>query len=146
MSNGVAVHYCGGARAGSRRDMWIIDAYNVLGARPDGWWRNRALALARLLDEVAAWRPDGDRVIVMIDGWPRAEVPERSWNGLDVRYAHRRGPDGADRAIVELVRESADPSGLTVVTSDSRLRSQVLDSGAAVEGAGTFRGRLDAPT
>lgn len=126
--------------------MWIIDAYNVLGARPDGWWRNRPLALANLCDDIAAWRPDDDRVVVMIDGWPRAEVPERLWNGIDVRYAHRRGPDGADRAIVDLVRESDAPADMTVVTSDRRLRSQVLDNGAAVEGAGTFRGRLDAQT
>jgi hypothetical protein len=102
-------------------------------------------ALARLLDEIAAWRPAGETVVVMIDGWPRTEVPERSWNGLDVRYAHRRGPDGADNAIIEMVRESDDPSGMTVVTSDARLRSQVLELGAAVEGAGTFRERLDAP-
>ena len=125
--------------------MWIIDAYNVLGARPDGWWRNRMGALARLLDDIAAWRPAGETVVVMIDGWPRTEVPERSWNGLDVRYAHRRGPDGADNAIIEMVRESDDPSAMTVVTSDARLRSQVLELGAAVEGAGTFRERLDAP-
>ena len=126
--------------------MWIIDAYNVLGARPDGWWRNRMLALARLLDAIAAWRPDGEQVIVMIDGWPRAEVPERMWNGLDIRYAHRRGPDGADRAIADLVREAGDPAGMTVVTSDRRLRSDVIAGGAAVEGAGTFRGRLDPQT
>jgi predicted RNA-binding protein with PIN domain len=125
--------------------MWIIDAYNVLGARPDGWWRNRMVALAHLLDDIAAWRPADETVVVMIDGWPRAEVPERSWNGLDVRYAHRRGPDGADGAIIEMVRGSDDPTELTVVTSDAQLRSQVLDHGAAVEGAGTFRGRLDAP-
>jgi predicted RNA-binding protein with PIN domain len=126
--------------------MWIIDAYNVLGARPDGWWRNRALALAGLLDDIAAWRPDADRVVVMVDGWPRTEVPERSWNGIDVRYAHRRGPDGADRAIVDLVHEAGDASEITVVTSDGQLRAQVMDLGAAVEGAGTFRDRLDAGT
>ena len=122
--------------------MWIIDAYNVLGSRPDGWWRNRRLALARLCDLIAAWRTD-EPVIVMVDGWPRAEVPERHWRGIDVRYARRRGPDGADRAIVDLVAASDDPGTLTVVTSDARLRDQVVAHGAAVEGAGTFRNRLD---
>jgi RNA methyltransferase, TrmH family len=122
--------------------MWIIDAYNVIGSRPDGWWRNRPLALARLCDQIAAWRDD-EQVIVMVDGWPRAEVPERSWRGVDVRYARRRGPNGADRAIVDLVAESPDPGGLTVVTSDTWLRDQVTGRGAAVEGAGTFRDRLD---
>lgn len=123
--------------------MWIVDAYNVLGARPDRWWRNRAAALAGLLDDIAAWRPDDAQVVVMVDGWPSAEVPERAWRGVDVQYARRQGPDGADRAIVDLVRESGDPSDTTVVTSDSRLRSQVADLGAAVEGAGTFRARVD---
>lgn len=125
--------------------MWIIDAYNVLGARPDGWWRNRALALARLCDEITAWRGD-DEVVVVVDGWPRAEVPEGRRRGVDVRYARRRGPDGADRAIVDLVARSGDPGTLTVVTSDARLRDQVTGLGAAVEGAGTFRDRLDRHT
>lgn len=123
--------------------MWIIDAYNVLGARPDGWWHNRALALARLLDSIATWRPAEESVVVMIDGWPRAEVPEREWQGIDVRYARRRGPDGADRAIVDLLHDASDPSDITVVTSDGRLRAQVLDMGASVEGAGSFRDRMD---
>ena len=123
--------------------MWIIDAYNVLGARPDGWWRNRALALAGLLDDIATWRPDEESVVVVVDGWPGVEVPERPWNGVDVRYAHRRGPDGADRAIVDMLHETSDPSDVTVVTSDGRLRAQALDIDALVEGAGTFRDRLD---
>ena len=124
--------------------MWIIDAYNVLGARPDGWWRNRTLALARLCDAIAAWRDD-QQVVVMIDGWPRAELPERQWRGIDVRYARRRGPNGADRAIVDLVAGADDPRTLTVVTSDAWLRTSVLELGASVEGAGTFRTRLDQP-
>jgi predicted RNA-binding protein with PIN domain len=124
--------------------MWIIDAYNVLGARPDGWWRNRTLALAHLCDAIAAWRDD-QQVVVMIDGWPRAELPERQWQGIDVRYARRRGPNGADRAIVDLVAEADDPRTLTVVTSDAWLRTSVLELGASVEGAGTFRTRLDQP-
>jgi predicted RNA-binding protein with PIN domain len=124
--------------------VWVIDAFNVLGSRPDGWWRNRALALARLCDAIAEWRDDRE-VIVVIDGWPGPEVPERHWRGVDVRYARRRGPDGADRAIVDLVVEADDPAALTVVTSDARLREQVLARGASVEGAGTFRARLHEP-
>lgn len=128
-----------------RGTTWVVDAYNVLGARPDGWWRHRMLALAGLCDAMAAWRVDTDELIVMVDGWPRAEVPERLHCGLDVRYARRRGPDGADRAIVGVVREAADPSAMTVVTSDAHLRTLVRDAGAAVLGAGTFRDLLDAP-
>lgn len=129
--------------AGDRARTWIVDAYNVLGARPDGWWRNRMLALARLCDAIATWPRVGDEVVVMVDGWPRAEVPERRWRGVDVRYAHRRGPDSADRAIVELLDGLDDLAAVTVVTSDAELRAQVRALGARVEGAGAFRDRLD---
>jgi hypothetical protein len=123
---------------------WIVDAYNVLGARPDGWWRNRMLALARLCDAIGAWLRGGDEAVVMVDGWPGAEVPERRRQGVDVRYAHRRGPNGADRAIVDLLERTDDLSAVTVVTSDADLRARVRALGARVEGAGTFRDRLDA--
>lgn len=135
---------------------WVIDGFNVLGARPDGWWRDRALALARLRDDLAVWRPDGDEIVVMIDGWPRAEVAERAERAeraevaerrdraVEVRYARRPGPDGADRAIVELVAAADDPASITVVTSDAWLRTQVVAMDADVVGAGTFRSRLEA--
>lgn len=122
--------------------MWIVDAYNVLGARPDGWWRHRALALARLCDAIAAWRPDGAEVVVVVDGWPKPEVPEGRAHGITVRYASRSGPDGADRAIVELVDGCPDPGRVTVVSSDAALRGLVVARGATVLGAGTFRDRI----
>lgn len=123
---------------------WIIDGFNVLGARPDGWWRDRPAALARLLDDLTAWRPDGDEIIVLVDGWPRADVAERRDRGVEVRYARRSGPDGADRAIVELVAATDDPASITVVTSDAQLRTQVRAMDADVVGAGAFRSRLEA--
>jgi hypothetical protein len=43
------------------------------------------------------------------------------------------------------VSEADDPQTLTVVTSDTWLRTKVLELGASVEGAGTFRARLDQP-
>lgn len=133
------------AGASTRPRTWVVDAFNVLGARPDGWWRNRMLALAQLCDAIATWpRGAEDEVVIVVDGWPRAEVPERHWQGIDVRYAHRRGPDGADRAIVELLERSDDLAATVVVTSDADLRTQARRLGARVEGAGTFRDRIDA--
>lgn len=32
----------------------IVDGANVVGSRPDGWWRDRAGATARLRDQLAA--------------------------------------------------------------------------------------------
>jgi selenocysteine lyase/cysteine desulfurase len=34
----------------------LVDAANVVGSRPDGWWRDRAGATARLLARLAALR------------------------------------------------------------------------------------------
>ena len=45
-----------------------IDAMNVIGSRPDGWWRDREGAMRRLVDDVRAWA-DGD-VTVVLDAGP----------------------------------------------------------------------------
>jgi 8-oxo-dGTP diphosphatase len=37
----------------------IVDAANVMGSRPDGWWRDRAGAARRLRDQLAVLRADG---------------------------------------------------------------------------------------
>lgn len=36
---------------------WVVDAANVIGARPDGWWRDRAGAARRLYRRLAEFRP-----------------------------------------------------------------------------------------
>ena len=71
---------------------WVVDASNVIGARPDGWWRDRAGAARRLvaaLDGFAA--RTGDDVTVVLDA---GEPPpsERA----EVVVARRRGRDAAD--------------------------------------------------
>jgi hypothetical protein len=61
-----------------------------------------------------------------------------------VAYAARGGPDAADDRIVTEVEHDRDPSSLTVVTSDARLRDRITALGAAVEGAGSLVRRLEA--
>ncbi len=51
----------------------IIDAMNVIGSRPDGWWRDREGAMRRFVAEVQAWAED--EVIVVLDS--RAGRPPR---------------------------------------------------------------------
>ncbi len=38
-----------------RTALIVVDAANVVGSRPDGWWRNRAGAARRLLVQLGAW-------------------------------------------------------------------------------------------
>jgi hypothetical protein len=120
---------------------WIVDGNNVMGARPDGWWRDRAGAARRLAAEVAAFAvATEDPVILFFDGRPR----DLGQPGLELVFADRPGPNAADHAIAERVEADADPSDLRVVTSDRELAARVTAAGAEVEGAGRFRARLDA--
>lgn len=119
---------------------WLVDGMNVVGARPDGWWRDRPGAmteLARSLAKLAEAR--GEAVTVIFDGRPFGLGAE----GVDVGFASRRGPDAADDEIARRVAADADTETLTVVTSDRALAGRVRAHGAAVVGAGEFRRRLD---
>jgi predicted RNA-binding protein with PIN domain len=122
----------------------VVDGMNVIGSRPDGWWRDRDGAVRRLLGRLQALAGrDGESILLVLDGRPLGDVPEGEHDGVEVRYAARRGPNAADDRIVELVDAHADPPALTVVTSDRTLRRRVEDLGASVVGAGSLLERLD---
>jgi predicted RNA-binding protein with PIN domain len=120
----------------------LVDAFNVIGARPDGWWRDRPAAVRRLLDRLEAYAAAHDEdVCVVLDSGPEDLAGRRG--RLDVRLAPRRGRDAADDEIARLAAADKDPATLTVVTSDATLGARVREAGALVEGAGSFRRRLD---
>jgi predicted RNA-binding protein with PIN domain len=111
----------------------IVDGMNVIGSRPDGWWRDRPGAMRRLVESLARV-DDYDPVVVVLDGKPF----DLSSDDVDVRFASRRGPNAADDDIAAMAGE-----GDTVVTSDAELERRVRANGAGVIGAGAFRRRLD---
>jgi uncharacterized protein YaiI (UPF0178 family) len=115
---------------------WLIDAMNVIGSRPDGWWRDREGAMRRLVDAVREWADDDVTVVLDAGGEDLIGTVGR----VTVVRAPRRGRDAADDEIARLARP-----GDRVVTSDSALAARVRALGAEVEGAGTFRRRLDSP-
>lgn len=110
-----------------------IDAMNVIGSRPDGWWRDREGAMRRLVDDVREWADDA--VTVVLDAGPEDLIG--TVGHVTVITARRRGRDAADDEIVRLVEP-----GDRVVTSDATLAARVRERGADVEGAGSFRRRL----
>lgn len=112
----------------------IVDAMNVIGSRPDGWWRDRDAAVRRLLGELEAWA--SEPVTLVLDAGPDDLVGEHGL--VTVVQAARRGRNGADDTIAELARP-----GDVVVTSDGELSTRVRARGATVEGAGSFRARLE---
>ena len=119
----------------------IVDAMNVIGSRPTGWWRNRRGAMREMVDELTRYaEQSGEPVIAVLDSGP-FELPDTA---VDVRFASRRGPDAADDEIVKIVDADADPGSLVVATSDRRLAERVRALGADVIGAGSMRRMLDA--
>lgn len=125
--------------------LWIVDAMNVIGARPDGWWRDRRASVRRLAGALERFvAATGDSVTLVVDGRPAADLPEGEYQGMRVVYATRRGADAADDRIVELVASSAAPGAVHVVTSDRDLQARVRKLGAQVRGAGTWLRELEA--
>jgi predicted RNA-binding protein with PIN domain len=119
---------------------WLIDGMNVVGSRPDGWWRDRRRAMRRLverLEELA--ERTGDGVAVVFDGRP---FEQGDSGRVEVGFASG-GRNAADRAIAEQVAHDPDPASLTVVSSDAELVDRVRRLGANVVPSGSFRRRLE---
>lgn len=120
---------------------WLVDASNVIGSRPDGWWRDREGATLRLLDALRAFAGADDDVVVVLDAGPS------SWAGrsgpVEVAIAPRRGRNAADDEIARRLEADADPGSVRVVTSDNELAGRARARGATVVGAGEFRRLLD---
>jgi predicted RNA-binding protein with PIN domain len=120
----------------------IVDGNNVIGSRPDGWWRDRPAATRRLVEQLAAWAAAaGEPVIVVFDG-SRPEAFQAP-PGVEVVFADRPGRDAADDVIAARVADDPAPERLDVVTSDAGLAARVRAQGANVLAARAFRNRLD---
>lgn len=119
---------------------WLVDAMNVIGTRPDGWWRDRHAAMLGLVGELERWAADtGEDVAVVFE---RPPSPAISSPTIEIAQAPRPGPDSADGEIVRRLRDAPDPESVRVVTSDRALADQARLLGATVESAKSFRRRL----
>jgi predicted RNA-binding protein with PIN domain len=120
---------------------WYIDGMNVIGSRPDGWWRDRDAAMLRLVDLLERWAAaEGEDVVVVFERAPRP--PIRS-TVIEIAHAPRPRRDAADDEIIRRLRREPQPGLVRVVTSDRLLADQASAAGAAVQGADTFRAQLD---
>ena len=120
---------------------WLIDGMNVIGTRPDGWWRDRDAAMLRLVDMLERWAAGaGEDVTVVFERKP--SPPIRS-TVIDVLHAPKPKANAADDEIVRLVRAAPDPAAIRVVTSDRWLADQARAAGASIEGSDAFRTRLE---
>lgn len=139
----------------------VVDAANVMGSVPDGWWKDRAGAAARLRARVAAWASggvvastlglDADRwypdVSMVVEGAARAiadgAVTTRADAAGEARVEIVRAPGSGDDAIVdEAGRFIGEGFSVTAVTSDRGLRARLEALGARVESAGWLLAQL----
>ncbi|ULE34423.1 NYN domain-containing protein [Mycobacterium sp. IDR2000157661] len=119
---------------------WIVDGMNVIGSRPDGWWRDRDRAMAGLVRRLERWKPAEDDVTVVFE---RPASPPIESSVITVTHAPRAKANAADDEIVRLVRNADDPASLCVVSSDRDLVDRVRALGAAVHPAQRLRQVID---
>lgn len=121
--------------------MLIIDAANVVGSRPTGWWRDRASAANRFVDEVQAATEAGDLtapVVVVLEGAARSGRGEGVDGGVEVVHA----PGSGDDTIAALAAATDEP--VVVVSADRDLAGRCRGAGAEVVGPTWLLDRLPA--
>lgn len=107
----------------------IVDGANVMGSRPDGWWRDRAAAARRLQEQLLAAAVPYDEIVLILEGKARQGIPA----GQDGRLRTVHAPGSGDDAIVQAVIaevEIGDGREVTVATADRVLRDRVKAAGA----------------
>src|SRR5437763_10366595 len=120
---------------------WLVDGMNVIGTRPDKWWKDRDAAMLRLVKVLEEWAAHaGEDVTVVFERPP--SPPIRS-TVIVVAHAPRPRPNAADDEIMRRLKADPEPSAVRVVTSDRWLADQAWATGASVEGSESFRIRLD---
>jgi hypothetical protein len=115
----------------------VVDGANVVGSRPDGWWRDRAGAARRLHEQLVAADLEVDRVVLVVEGAARSGVPE----GRDGTVVTRHAAGSGDDELVAVCEENPDDD-VTLVSADRELRARVTEVGAECVGPRWLLDRL----
>jgi 8-oxo-dGTP diphosphatase len=142
-------------RTATFKPVLVVDVANVMGARADGWWRDRVGAATRLHDQIVrlAGRGVSDippfevsypEIVLVVEGVVAREMATDSGQARP-RPGRRRGPvepdvrvvrakGSGDDAIVEVVRAAEPGAAYVVVTADRELRRRCEELGASLMG------------
>ncbi len=118
--------------------MLVIDAANVIGSRPTGWWRDRPGAAGRFTEQVRATVTAGaldPPVTVVLEGRSRSGAAESDIDGVTVVHAPGEGDD-------TIAAIAADHDEVVVVTADRELGDRVRAAGGTVVGPTWLLDRL----
>jgi uncharacterized protein YaiI (UPF0178 family) len=114
---------------------------NVIGTRPDSWWKDRHAAMIRLVDMLERWAAaTGEEVTVVFE---RPPMPPIHSTVIEVAHAPRPRRDSADDEIVRRLAADPEPATVRVVTSDLWLSDRVHAVGATVQPAAPFRAMIE---
>lgn len=119
--------------------MVVVDVANVMGARADGWWRDRAgaaLRLCREVEELAARGVPGLEVawfVLVLEGRARDAAARLGVPDHGVRVITAPG-SGDDSIVTEVASLAAAGASCLVVTADRELRRRCEVNGARVVG------------
>jgi predicted RNA-binding protein with PIN domain len=120
---------------------WLVDGMNVIGTRPDSWWKDRHAAMIRLVDVLERWAAaTGEEVTVVFE---RPPMPPIHSTVIEVAHAPRPRRDSADDEIVRRLAADPEPATVRVVTSDLWLSDRVRAVGATVQPAAPFRAMIE---
>ena len=120
----------------------VIDAANVIGSRPTGWWRDRPGAAQRFTEQVRATVGGRTARTCAIHRRARGQRPGRAADegvvdGVEVVHAPGEGDD-------TIAAIAAAHHQVTVVTADRGLADRVRASDATVVGPSWLLDQLEA--
>jgi len=117
----------------------VVDGANVVGSRPDGWWKDRAGAARRLHERLLVADTSYDDIVLVLEGAAKGGVRA----GRDGHVLTVHAPRDGDATIVEQASLAAGRgSRVTVVTADRFLRARVEGAGARAMGPGWLLDQL----
>jgi hypothetical protein len=113
---------------------------NVIGSRPDGWWKDRHGAMVRLVEQLDRWAAAGGEDVTVV--FERPPSPPIASTAIGIAHGPDGRPNSADDEVARILAEDPAPGEIRVVTSDRGLADRARELGAAVEPAASFRERL----
>jgi len=120
---------------------WLIDGMNVIGTRPDTWWKDRHAAMVKLVDMLERWAAtSGEDITVVFEQPPSPPILSTV---IEITHAPRPRRDSADDEIVRRLTADPEPAAIRVVTSDLWLTDRVHAAGATVEPSAPFRALIE---
>jgi len=105
----------------------VVDGANVVGSRPDGWWRDRAGEAARLHGRLAIADTSYHEIVLVLEGQAKAGVP----SGRDGHLRTVHAPRDGDASIIKVAGSSVEKEhDVVVITADRALAQRVESLGA----------------